>query len=284
MSSIGDVNAAAAAAVKAASSESATQPPAEVTPPPLPPPDATWTDATTAALAAIADFFQKTRAGMREVKKAFDASRQRQMAKEVKAMREQADEIRTGALVQGVMLGASATAGAFALATSARTPETATNEPATTGAPATTGPAARPSDNLSAPATTGPATRPSNDVPANSNAPARTGPATGPTNDVPANPSAPATNGRTSEWFKWGGETAGKFSEPVKGIYDARAKECEADSAAARASGERAKTNAEDIQELADTHSELASKAMDAIRGVLEARHAAAMAVLARRA
>lgn len=229
--------------------------------PPLPEPTAGWTDATTAALAALAEFFQKSREGMREVKKAFDASRQAQMAKEVESMRKQADEIRTGAVVQGVMLGASATAGAFALATSSGT----ASEPAAKDTPE----ACRPT----APAPTTPDTTPS--------APANATPGT-PANP-PAGSDAPAATNKTSKWLELGSKTARDFADPVKTAYEARAKECEADGAAARANAERAKSNAEDMQGMADSQGELAAKAMDAIRAVLEARHAATMAVLSQR-
>ncbi len=207
MSMMGDVSRVSSALANAVPSESKAAPPGEMNPPPLPQPAATWDDATTAALAALADFFAKTREGMREVKKAFDASRQAQMKEEVAAMREQADEIRSGAFVQAATLAASASCGAVSLATS----------------------------------------------------------------------------DKTSAWFKWAGETSGKFQEPVKSVYEARAKDCEADATAARASADRSKTSAEDAQELADTQSELAGKAMDAIRAVLESRHAATMAVLMQR-
>lgn len=175
--------------------------------PGLPQPAAVWTDATTALLAALAEFFQKTREGMREVKKAFDASRFEQMQSEVESMRNQADQIRSGALMQAATLGLSAGLGAGSLVTA----------------------------------------------------------------------------NKTSAWLGWASQTAGKLQDPVKSIYDAQAKDCEADGASARASAERAKTNGEDMGDMAGRQGELASKAMDAIRAVLEARHASAMAILSQR-
>ncbi|MBK8999206.1 MAG: hypothetical protein IPM35_26070 [Myxococcales bacterium] len=274
MSAIDKMAGAASKALNGVPGEAAPATPGAVGAPPLPEPTAGWTDATTAALAAIAEFFQKSREGMREVKKAFDASRQAQMAKEVESMREQADEIRTGAVVQGVMLGASATAGAFALATSTGTASepAAKHTPEACRAPANTTPSAPPNAAPRAPANT---TTPRASAGAAPSAP---------TNQVDTPGSnAPAATNKTSKWLELGSRTARDFADPVKTAYDARAKEREADGAAARANAERAKSNAEDVQGMADSQGELAAKAMDAIRAVLEARHAATMAVLSQR-
>ncbi|MBE7482899.1 MAG: hypothetical protein HS104_23340 [Polyangiaceae bacterium] len=297
MNPIGAMTGGVSKAVNGVPGEAAPSAPGAVGAPPLPEPTAGWTDATTAALAALAEFFQKSREGMREVKKAFDASRQAQMAKEVESMREQADEIRTGAVVQGVMLGASATAGAFALATSSGTASEPaakeTPEACRPTAPAPTTPSASAPTTPSAPANTTPSApanaTPSASAPTTPSAPANTTPSApaNATPSAPANPpagsDAPAATSQTSKWLELGSKTARDFADPVKTMYDARAKECEADGAAARMNAERAKSNGEDIQGMADSQSELAAKAMDAIRAVLDARHAATMAVLSQR-
>jgi len=181
---------------------------ADVASPPLPEPTATWSDATTAALAALAEFFKTTREGMREVKKAFDASRQAEMRKEVEAMREEASEIRKGAIVQAATQAVSAYWGAESFMTDDQA---------------------------------------------------------------------------LAAKYKWAADCWGKMDGPAKSVFDARAKDCQADAAGERANAERAKTTAEDIQSMADTQAELASKAMDAIRALLEARHAAAMGILSQR-
>lgn len=177
--------------------------------PELPAPAAAWTDATTAVLAALAEFFKETREGMREVKKSFDAARREQMAEEVASMRAGAKEIRNGAVMQGVTLAVSAHWGAMAVTTSDQA---------------------------------------------------------------------------LAEKYKWAAGSWGKADGIVDGIYKSRAKDCEADAAAARATAEHAKTDGEDIRELADGQAELASKAMEAIRSILEARHAATMSILMQKA
>ena len=177
--------------------------------PVLPQPAAARTDSTTAVLAALADFFKETREGMREVKKSFDASRRAQMAEEVAAMRDEAKEIRNGAVMQAATLAVSAHWGAMAVTTS--------------------------DQSLAAK-------------------------------------------------YKWAADSWGKADGVVDGIYKGRAKDCEADAAAARASAEHAKTDGEDVRELADSQGELASKAMEAIRSILEARHAATMSILMQKA
>ncbi|MCC6900355.1 MAG: hypothetical protein IT377_15360 [Polyangiaceae bacterium] len=87
-----------------------------------------------------------------------------------------------------------------------------------------------------------------------------------------------------AEKYKWAAGSWGKADGIVDGIYKSRAKDCEADAAAARATAEHAKTDGEDIRELADGQAELASKAMEAIRSILEARHAATMSILMQKA
>lgn len=221
-------------------------------PPPLPDLQALPGDPIAAALATIAKFSSDLRDLNQSMKKAADEARVKADLREVAAMREKADAIRSGACFTAGLLAASAAMQGAKFANELNRPRPEATDAALVDAKSEAYglSAAR---RLSLHESRTAAVFESNRVDAWSNA------------------------------CGAGADVASKSTEIASGFADAAATEHDADARLAASQAKTHETAAQLYGDEAAQMQELAQKAMDAIRSINESRHAAQMAIVSMR-
>jgi hypothetical protein len=206
-------------------------------------------DPEAAVMALIAKFAQTSRDLSQALKKAAVSQRKAAQAKEVKALRDKADDIRSGGFLQAATLGASSALQAASFGSQMRAYQQAKlGDNAGTAAANATDPAARTS--LSETSKTARESAQLSDLYAGG--------------------------------FSKAAETSGGLAKVFDRFDDATAAMHDSDATQAKHEGDNAMSEADEHGDDAKEAEELAQKAFDAIRAVFQAKHNAELAMLNR--
>lgn len=218
-------------------------------PPAIPPSQCGLADPVAAALATLVKLADASRALSRDLKQAQEALRSAHENRQIDAMRAKADDIRKGAVGQAIGLAGSAALHVAAFEASRSAPSaTETNEEL-----------------------------------ANANAAASPANARGIYADLGKAQERAAFADGSAKLYSGLADVSEKSSDLPKAMYDARGVEHDADAQLAENRAKSASSKAELFQDSIDQATEVAKKALDAIRSVYEARHAAQMAIVSMR-